>query len=50
MKIRSFLKSILLTATALLLLSACGGGGGGDDANANSSNWDDMVWDKGNWK
>lgn len=46
MKISLFLKWFLLTATAIVILSACGGGVDTD----NSSNWDDMVWDKGNWK
>ena len=47
MKIRSILKSILLTDTALLFISACSGGGGGTSTTNN--NWDEMQWGQGQW-
>lgn len=27
-------------------LTACGGGGGG---GGSANNWDELVWDQGNW-
>jgi len=40
----------LLAAAVLLLLTACGGGGGDSVPAVESSDWDTMVWDKGEWK
>jgi len=34
-----------------MLITSCGGGGGGsDDTDSISSNWDEMIWDQGNWE
>jgi hypothetical protein len=49
---KSFL-SLIAGFALLALLAACGGGGGGGGGNnpppASSSNWDQLIWDQGNW-
>lgn len=46
--------TLAVTAVLLLMLflSACGGKGGNNtnpSPPANSSNWDEMIWDQDNW-
>lgn len=38
----------LVIAILLFCFSGCGGGGGG--SSTTSSNWDQLVWDQGNWQ
>ncbi len=42
----------LFFSAAVLLVTACGGGGGGSPATGSTanSNWDQLTWDKDNWK
>ena len=44
---RSTALRLLTIVSFLLLLTGCGGGGGSDDEP--SSDWDEMVWDEGDW-
>ena len=50
-KRRRNLRALVLAAlgACLLGLGACGGGGGGANAAQNQSDWDNLVWDQGNW-
>lgn len=40
--------AILLAATLALFAASCSGGS--DTAKVASSNWDELVWDAGNWE
>ncbi len=52
------LKRFIVLISLTLVLSACGGGGGGSPASStggstsvsNNSNWNQLTWDKDNWK
>lgn len=47
------LKNRILIATLFLAALVCGGCGGGADSQPpsvnESSNWDELIWDQGNW-
>jgi predicted small lipoprotein YifL len=46
------LRAAFVVFLGLLTLAACGGGGGGGGEtppSSTSSNWDQLVWDQGNW-
>ncbi len=50
------LKRFIVLISLTLALSACGGGGstpastGGGTSASNNSNWNQLTWDKDNWK
>ena len=42
---------IILTASSVMMVTACGGKTTGDtNTTVTGSNWDQMHWDKGQWK
>lgn len=45
-------RSCAVMLSIAFALSACGGGGGGGGTTTPqaSNNWDQMVWDQGNWQ
>jgi hypothetical protein len=46
---RTGITKLFFITFIFLLLAGCGGGGGGGGGSKNSSNWDQMTWDKDNW-
>ena len=41
---------IILSIGSIMMVTACGGSPEDTDTNATGSNWDQMQWDKGQWK
>jgi hypothetical protein len=47
--VRTAFERIGLLLILVAVFSACSGGGGSGDEPA-SSNWDELVWDEGDWQ